>query len=841
MKKLGTIILLPLCLICGAASRRDFGSVKLGGMRMPIYNKDQLQAIAYCEKSTRAGADFQLHNVKIDIIKRQYDLDKIRRVDKAVLYKLGAPQKEIDEFWQRFPHSDGIITSPSANIDQTTRKVNGTEKIILRSPYLDLNGIGFDASFVTKKIKIHQNVVMVIKGKKADTKSSPIKDSKIPMGRSDVKITADQMTIDLEHNFVVVTGHVTVDDKQATLTCDKITLHLKQKPQEKTKRKTTVAIKASDSNADILKKSGGNRELDRIVCEKNVVATRKQTKAEEQKNGLQRAYADKAVYNFADESITLTGNNPRIVSGTDSVIGKKITIWRNSERMLVERNCQVSTVVKDNGRYKPASLANKRSVVTCERVDADLSKNLIGLTGNVKLNDPVVDVSCDNVNIKLGEKTGPAESGIVKNSIGGVQAKKEIKEITCLGDVKMSRKVVSSGPYVQQKASANKAVFDLKKNVIALSGNNPQIVRGEDSLRGDKIDVNLAEERLKTKGNSRIAINTQSRQGKGKTSGQKKIQSIMTSDNADLDYGGNRLEFQGNVDLKDPRMKLQCDKLEIFLLSSGKNEKKARNVSLLQQDPKLDSNKKIDKIVCTGNVKAAETRGTVDCQYMELRFVDRTGKKVQGEDSLMSSGGREVSQVICRDSVHMVLKKQKTDSGKSAEKADKSDDPMKQPLGEIIVDCDKANLNLIKDYSELIGNVKVDESRAKLECDKMEIYTKPAAPGSKPAEYEDGEVPERISLGQGKELEKIICRKHVIITRREVDADTGRKRSQKVSGGLAVYDVKKQNVVMSEDEPRVSDGNNSVRADKIFLFLDTGEVKFHNPKVEEMNLKRLLK
>jgi lipopolysaccharide export system protein LptA len=847
MKKLIAIPLLLICLLCNGASRQDFGSVKVSGLRMPMFNKERLQAFVYSQTGTRSGAEFKLKGVKIDIIKRLYDLDKIRRIDKVHLYKLGAPRQEIDTFWERFPHSDGIVSSPSASINQTTRKAHGSDKILLRSPFLDLNGIGFDASFISKKINIHKDVVIMIKGAKAGKKNSPLKGGKIPGGRADVKITANHMTIDFENNFVVVTGKVTVDDPQATLTCEKITLYLKPSKKVTTKNKSGITVNDGDSNADLLKKSGGSRDLDRIVCEKNVIATRKQSKADVQKNGIQQAFAERAVYKFSDESITLSEGKPRIVSGTDSVSGKSITIWRNSEKMLVEKDCVLSTIVKDNGRYKPAALASKHSVVTCDRMDADLGKNLIVLTGNVKLDDPVVGITCHKVKIKLGEKTGPAATGgkanLMKGAMANMQSKKEIKEIVCIGDVKLTRKIVSSGPFVKQKASANKAVFNLKNNVIALSGNNPEIVRGNDSLRGDQISVNLAKERLITTGNSRIEINTQGKKTDttSKTSDGQQYKSVMTSDNADLDYGGNKLAFKGNVDLHDPRMKLQCDKLEIFLLSPLQKGKKAvKGFSKKPDSLKLSSNKQIDKIVCTGNVKTTESRGTVNCGYMELRFMERLDKKARAEDSLMSSGGREVSQIICRENVHMVLKRRKPDPKKLAGKDGKKD-PLSQSVSDIIVDCDTADLQLRKNYSELVGNVKVDEKRAMLECDKMEIYSVPSAPGSKPAEYEEGEVPERISLGPDKELKKIICLKNVVVTRREVNADTGADTTQKATCGHAVYDVKEQNVVMTRDDPTVSRGKDTVRADKIFLWLDTGEIDMENPKVEEMNLKQLSK
>ena len=223
---------------------------------------------------------------------------------------------------------------------------------------------------------------------------------------------------------------------------------------------------------------------------------------------------------------------------------------------------------------------------------------------------------------------------------------------------------------------------------------------------------------------------------------------------------------------------------------------------------------------------------------MKLLFEDRLKKgSGPGEDSLMSSGGREVTRVICRKNVHMIVKKQKKDVKKVA---DNSKDPFKQPTGDIIVDCDNADLQMRKNFSQLTGNVKVDEKRAQLECDRMDIYSMPTPKGLEPVEYVDGEVPERITLGAGKDLKKIVCIDNVKITRRDSNPDTG-GQDQKATCGHAVYDVKEQNVVMTKDDPTVSRGKDVVKAEKIFMWLDSGEIEMENPKVQDMELKQFAK
>ena len=71
-------------------------------------------------------------------------------------------------------------------------------------------------------------------------------------------------------------------------------------------------------------------------------------------------------------------------------------------------------------------------------------------------------------------------------------------------------------------------------------------------------------------------------------------------------------------------------------------------------------------------------------------------------------------------------------------------------------------------------------------------------------------------------------------------ADTG-GQDQKATCGHAVYDVKEQNVVMTKDDPTVSRGKDVVKAEKIFMWLDSGEIEMENPKVQDMELKQFAK
>ena len=53
-------------------------------------------------------------------------------------------------------------------------------------------------------------------------------------------------------------------------------------------------------------------------------------------DGDQKAFADKMVYTTHDEVMILTGKSPKLITGSSFVTGKKITLFRNQDKVIVE-------------------------------------------------------------------------------------------------------------------------------------------------------------------------------------------------------------------------------------------------------------------------------------------------------------------------------------------------------------------------------------------------------------------------------------------------------------------------------------------------------------------------
>jgi lipopolysaccharide transport protein LptA len=53
-------------------------------------------------------------------------------------------------------------------------------------------------------------------------------------------------------------------------------------------------------------------------------------------SGNQKAFGDKAVYTTKDQILILTGKSPKLITGSSFVTGKKITLFRLQDKVLVE-------------------------------------------------------------------------------------------------------------------------------------------------------------------------------------------------------------------------------------------------------------------------------------------------------------------------------------------------------------------------------------------------------------------------------------------------------------------------------------------------------------------------
>ena len=128
-----------------------------------------------------------------------------------------------------------------------------------------------------------------------------------------VRITSDSMMFDEANSQVEFTGNVVATRLDATIHADHVKVILYSKAEKKERKATGTTAPGTDNIKQLI--ASGNVQVD-------------------QNDG--RATADKAVYTPEEQTIILTGNAPTVVSANSRVTGKKITLYQDTRRVVVE-------------------------------------------------------------------------------------------------------------------------------------------------------------------------------------------------------------------------------------------------------------------------------------------------------------------------------------------------------------------------------------------------------------------------------------------------------------------------------------------------------------------------
>jgi len=154
-------LIMPVTKVCGESE--NIHSLKTINARLPMYNKDRLQFFVYSRELVRQGNKIDAQDAIIDIIRKGVNVDSIKYMDKVKLYPLGTPVAQVLDFWKDKLHSEGIIMSPAAQIDQSSKSASGMDKVYFRSPMMDLDGVGFLANYDKRNVLIRKDVQIVIR------------------------------------------------------------------------------------------------------------------------------------------------------------------------------------------------------------------------------------------------------------------------------------------------------------------------------------------------------------------------------------------------------------------------------------------------------------------------------------------------------------------------------------------------------------------------------------------------------------------------------------------------------------------------------------------------------
>ncbi len=793
MKKwLPGLLLIPFLL--AADGLEQLRGLVLTNVKLPVYHKQMLQTMAFCGRASQQGRLLVGEKVLLDMIRPGADIDAIKDGWGTEFYPLGATFPEVLLFWSRRLYCEGLMSTPQANIDQESRMAAGSEPVFFRSPLLDLDGIGFEADLNRRNITVKSDVHIVLRmGASDPTKllvAGRIPD-KLPAKYEFLTAESETLNIDLETNQITLTGKVIVDESGSTIHCDRLTIFLERR---------------ADAGAE--ERPGESMSgVSRILCDGNVVVTRKLSE-EEEKEGKQQAFADHLIYDVKTGSATLSGKKPpRIVRGDEMLSGQKIVLYKDEQRATVTDNCLVRVKRAASGKDAKPGVMTIRS----RRASMDYLANRGEFAEKVVVDDTDMRLHTDHLLVTLRdtgvktEKPEPAPEAVEPEPValtglgnfGPSTEGRELDEIICTGKVRMIRKDAAGKLLPQENAVADRAVFNNAARKITLTGERPTLTRGNETLSGKALEIFVDEERLRVQEDSQVLIRANS----NAPAGAKVPMTLITSRSSDLAYGGNCLTFKDDVKVIDPRMLLDCDKMEIYLTPTEKAVKEKAPGGLPDPDALESGDKRLDGVVCTGNVHSREPQGDLKTDRLTLFFAEVKGK--EKSDSAFQSGNTRMIRMRADGNLVAVNNAAPEKPGQPTPFAKMLGGNGKATTRTLM--AENGEVDLERDQAEFHRQVKVFDDQGRLECEDLYLFARSGEPETLPAvkaaDNPDADpfelptsplIPARLFLGEGRVLERVLGQNNVIITRK-----TENNQVQRAGGTQADYRVDEQKIYLT--------------------------------------------
>ena len=154
-------------------------------------------------------------------------------------------------------------------------------------------------------------------------------------GSQQIHVTSDKMIAQKGNQMVEFVGNAVATRLDAVLKADSIKIFFQDSVQDKQGKK-------EEQN-----KKSENR-IEKIISTGNVKYTENERTAD----------ADKAVYTTMDDILILTGKAPRLSTGTSFVTGKKITLYRQQDKVIVESDGSNQVEALFNPEDNPSGKTN---------------------------------------------------------------------------------------------------------------------------------------------------------------------------------------------------------------------------------------------------------------------------------------------------------------------------------------------------------------------------------------------------------------------------------------------------------------------------------------------------
>ena len=751
MKKILQFLLLSALLPLAANDLSDLRGLSLVNAKIPIYNRGgKPQMMIFVNRAERQGRLIAGNGTVLEFIRPSANVDTIGDAWKIKPYKLEASFAEVLDFWApRLTYSEAVVVTSRADIDQVTHKASGSAPLFLRSPLLDLNGVGFEADFDRREIRINSEVEILVRTGNNDPRKAGSK----AMGKySFIRAKGDALLIELEEKRIMLIGSVEVKEEHATISCDRLTVIMDGKDRQ----------------------SKENKDKERIID------------AESELQGISQL--------LADGSITISG------SGKDS--GRLY-----ADHMVYDIKKGIVTLTSDGGSRMLSRQDLRKNI---QRISSRDPRNI---DGYVVIDDPRMRVYGKLVQVLLNdkEKSDLPAAGFLNAGVSGGLAgtnRNMLKSILCPEGITIAGKAQGK----EQSSfllDADSGRFLPQNNSIKLTG-GVKARNGEISLDCRRAEINLTEQQSGKSGagsirnilcRENVVLRSQSADGK---SGR------LTSDKADFLAASDKIIFYENVRSTHNQSTLSCDNLELLL---GQKRSRTSDPGIAVGKNTLDqaaaSGKTLQQAIASGNVVMTDPNASIKTGLLTLFFRELApGEKPA--PGMLQSGGVRLVRAECRDGINAWSNAAQEQTQKAGRNNTASSRGLKR------LTARQMDADFVKNISVFRDDVKVHDDLSVLKCQEMHLFgkeTAPAAAVSKkpvPAAAADDlppdddpfsmpatedTAPSRILITGNLELEKVECRKNVLLTRK-----IGKERF-KAGSELAVYDVASRKIRMTAQPP----------------------------------------
>lgn len=807
MKK--TLLFLSMLLLShlSANSANELDGVTVSNVKVPFYQKGALQSMIFAHKAEYRAQLLYGHNVIINILQKKVNPDRIQNDWDLQFYPLESSLAEIVRFWaERASYCDAVIFTPEGALNQTERSAASDREVKLRSPLMDLDGVGFASDFKRRQIKINSNVQIVMRGKNCDPR---LLKGKMPARYDFIRGTSDMLHMDTARHRIMLLGKVTVVDKQIKLTCDRLTVDFGSSSKSKEKRSmdfSGVKMLYADGHVRVEKllPAGASLKESRVLT------------------------GDHLVYDVSKGQLTVTGDKkpPELQSGGNFTLrGKELVFFRDKQQLIIPRECWMRLEEKGEKRYLISDYGN-----------FNFATGICDFLGHVRGSAPQHELACSKMRVTLERSAAAKKKSSDKEKseslLGGTgeinTGSLEFKRAQCKENVKIFRREKNSFSTL----NSDEADLDYTSNKVLFIG-NVKCVSGGNTLETRRLTVNLKQSATNPRNKDiENAVAEESVKITG-TPDEKKEKSVLTADRGFFNYKEDLIEFSGNVCSTRGKSRLTCNHLEMYL-EPQKSGNKPVSIPGVASGAS-GKGKTLKRIVASGNANMQDGSNSLEGDNLEFFFTPAL-PGAPNRPGMFQSGSLRLIKVT--GDGHVKLTNQKNAEPQIPDSSDPVPSPRKADAGvmlgrnagfrELTSDTLVADL---KKYTTLFtGKVAVTDGSSRMNCEKLELFAKllpqdaaaatasndpDADPFDLPAE---NSVPSTIALGNGLALDRSVATEEVVINRRPNAIEEGETiycdRAEFKSSSMTI-----ECTALEGKRPRAVSTGKTHSADKFTLFL----------------------